>query len=103
MELWLVDIQPNLVDAWENEFNEFPEVQIVADDILKIAENTIISPANSYGFMDGGIDLHYTNYFGVKPQEEIQKLIKLNYLQRNTKATVCTMTILLTHHPKNIE
>ena len=27
--------------------------------------------------MDGGIDLEYTNYFGLKPQEEIQKLIHL--------------------------
>jgi O-acetyl-ADP-ribose deacetylase (regulator of RNase III) len=27
--------------------------------------------------MDGGIDLEYSNYFGLKPQEEVQKLIGL--------------------------
>ena len=77
MELWLVDINSELIEAWEKEFQEFPEVRIREGDILKIAENTIVSPANSYGYMDGGIDHIYTNYFGIKPQEEIQKLISL--------------------------
>ena len=77
MLLCLTDIQDELVYHWKKEFSNFPEVQIVCGDILNEAENTIVSPANSYGYMDGGIDLHYTNYFGVKPQEEIQKLINL--------------------------
>ena len=44
-------------------------------DILSIAENTMVLPANSYGFMDGGIDLVYTNYYSLQPQTEIQELI----------------------------
>jgi O-acetyl-ADP-ribose deacetylase (regulator of RNase III) len=77
MELWLVDRNPDLVRAWEVEFEGIPNVFIHHGDILSIAENTIVSPANSYGIMDGGIDLTYTEYFGTRPQQEIQKKIAL--------------------------
>jgi len=77
MGLWLVGINPDLVSAWADEFKAFPDVHIVEGDILKIAENTIVSPANSYGFMDGGIDRLYTEFFGLQPQTEIQKQIAL--------------------------
>ena len=76
MELWLVGIDPDLVEAWEKEFAGFEDVFIREGDILHIAENTIVSPGNSYGFMDGGIDLLYTEYFGLKPQEELQRKIQ---------------------------
>lgn len=75
MELWLVEINPELVSAWEKAFKTFPYVHVVEGDILKIAENTIVSPANSYGFMDGGIDGLYTDFFGLRPQREIQDQI----------------------------
>ncbi|MCP4153466.1 MAG: AraC family transcriptional regulator [bacterium] len=75
MEVWLVDINPELVSAWKKYFKDFKNVHIECEDILKIAENTIVSPANSYGYMDGGIDLMYTHFFGLRPQQEIQRLI----------------------------
>ena len=76
MHLWLVDINLELVDAWHKEFAGFKNVSIECADILEIAGNTIVSPANSFGFMDGGIDQQYTDYFGLKPQEEVQALIR---------------------------
>lgn len=75
MELWLVDIDPLVVEAWEIAFEGCSNVYIRQDDILSIAENTIVSPANGYGIMDGGIDLIYSEYFGEKPQKEVQKKI----------------------------
>jgi len=77
MELWLVDKNPELIEAWQEKFEDFDDVYIECGDILDIAENTIVSPANSRGYMDGGIDLQYTNFFGLKPQQEIQELITL--------------------------
>ncbi|MCP4351783.1 MAG: AraC family transcriptional regulator [Desulfobacterales bacterium] len=76
MELWLVDIDASLIKAWKSEFAGFEDVFIIEGDILQFAENTIVSPSNSYGFMDGGIDRLYTEFFGLKPQEEIQKQIQ---------------------------
>ena len=76
MNLNLVDINNELVDAWSREFSEFESVSVLQSDILKVAKNTIVSPANSYGFMDGGIDRMYTEYFGLLPQTMLQERIK---------------------------
>lgn len=62
-------------------------------NILEVAENAIVSPANSYGFMDGGIDRQYTEYFGLKPQEELQNYIatrKEGYLPVGSACVVTT-------------
>lgn len=75
MQIHLVDIDYLLVDAWRIEFTSFPEVRIQQGDILSIARNTIVSPANSYGLMDGGIDQLYIDFFGVHLQEEVLKRI----------------------------
>lgn len=75
MELWLVDTNSELVSAWEYEFKKFSEVNVLHGNILEVAENTIVSPGNSYGFMDGGIDKLYIEYFGLNLQTEVMKAI----------------------------
>lgn len=76
MKLFLVGINEHLVEEWEKNFSVYQDVSVLYGDILKVAENTIVSPANGYGFMDGGIDRLYTDYFGLQPQTEIQEAIK---------------------------
>jgi len=78
MKLHLVDIDPDVVREWERAFLPFPEVRVTQGDILKIAENTIVSPANSYGFMDGGIDEQYTGFFGLGPQTRLHEMIAIH-------------------------
>ena len=36
----------------------------------------MVSPANSFGFMDGGIDMLYTQHFGWGVQERLQEAIR---------------------------
>lgn len=76
MKLHLVDINLLLVNAWKTAFKDFPEVDIQLDDILNIAEDTIVSPANSFGYMDGGIDLAYMKFFGPRIQIITQNAIR---------------------------
>lgn len=47
MELWLVDINLAIVEAWKQAFTEFDDVYIKHGNILEIAENTIVSPTRS--------------------------------------------------------
>ena len=75
MILNLVAINAQLVDAWNREFVHLPDVHIYEGNILMIAENTIVSPANSYGLMDGGIDDQYVQFFGPIIQGDVQKAI----------------------------
>lgn len=71
MELWLVDQNTELVNAWKQVFSDLPNVFVQHGDILSIAENAIVSPANSLGMMDGGIDLAYLNRFGLGMQRRL--------------------------------
>lgn len=75
MKLHLVDTKDRVTHAWRRHFDPFPEVEILTGNILKIAKHAIVSPANSHGFMDGGIDLQYLNFFGLKIQDRVQEAI----------------------------
>lgn len=79
MKLFLVDINPDMISAWKNAFKDYPDVEIILGDIISFAENTIVSPANSFGLIDGGIDLLYRQYFGDILQRNILKEISKQY------------------------
>lgn len=60
----LVDINASVVAAWRKEFQPFPEVQVTMGSIFDVEANTLISPANSFGNMDGGLDGKLFDFFG---------------------------------------
>lgn len=76
----LVDTNEELVKEWTFYFAEFENIEIHCGDIIPVIEKHksahIVSPANSFGDMQGGIDLVYYNYFGHKLEEKIQTLIQ---------------------------
>jgi len=55
-DIILCDVLPNLVRAWQRTFAACPEVGIQRGDLLEVEADAYVSPANSYGIMDGGID-----------------------------------------------
>src|SRR5262249_58336396 len=75
MRLNLVDVNDALVKRWQIEFEAFPDVSITEGDILSIARCALVSPANSQGHMDGGIDLAYLHFFGMRLQEVVYQAI----------------------------
>src|SRR5688572_12361259 len=75
MRLHLVDCSVNVANALASAFQEFPEVTVRHGDILAIAEHCVVSPANSYGFMDGGIDAAYRAFFGREIERKVQDAI----------------------------
>ncbi|MEL7025034.1 MAG: macro domain-containing protein [Pseudomonadota bacterium] len=76
LSLRLVDLNPAVVDAWRIAFRASPEVRIYVGDIFEYARCCVVSPANSYGFMDGGIDAVYTKRFGNDLQLRLQDKIR---------------------------
>jgi hypothetical protein len=64
VRLHLVDINEDLVEAWRDAFKEFPNVTIQQANLLAAVEHCVVSPANSYGFMDGAIDAAFRAFFG---------------------------------------
>jgi O-acetyl-ADP-ribose deacetylase (regulator of RNase III) len=71
----LRDINAGIVKAWEQAFADAPEVHSSCGDIFNLKADAIVSPANSFGFMDGGIDLLYSKYFGWELQTDLQALL----------------------------
>jgi len=55
-DIILCDVRPDLVRAWQRAFAAHPEVEVRRGDLLEVEADAYVSPANSYGIMDGGID-----------------------------------------------
>lgn len=76
MLIHLRDLNSRLVDAWEKQFADEPDVQVSAGDIFGVRCDGIVSPANSFGYMDGGIDLAYSHHFGWELQSRLQAVLQ---------------------------
>ena len=73
--LHFVDTSGDLIDELRRVFAGVGEVVCSDGDILAVARNALVSPANSYGFMDGGIDAAYSAFFGPRLQTAVQEAI----------------------------
>jgi O-acetyl-ADP-ribose deacetylase (regulator of RNase III) len=72
----LCALDVEMADAWSTCFGSEPNVFVHQQDILTRTADAILSPANSFGFMDGGIDLLYSNFFGWELQDRLRKSIR---------------------------
>lgn len=81
-----------MTSAWESAFAGVADVTISRGDIfstkpgpidpsdpIDIEADAVVSPANSFGYMDGGIDAVYTHVFGPQLQRTLQELLKLEF------------------------
>lgn len=75
----LRDIDPGVVAAWGAEFGDEPSVAISCGNIFEQTADAIVSPANSFGFMDGGIDLVYSHHFGWDLEAALKALLAEQY------------------------
>ncbi|GAL85939.1 Appr-1-p processing protein [Sporocytophaga myxococcoides] len=72
----LFDKNQEMVAAWKEFFSEGANVEIFHGDFNSIKCDTIVSPANSFGFMDGGIDYAISDRLGWDLQIKLQQIIK---------------------------
>lgn len=76
MQIHLTALDAELADAWQRHCGDLPNVAIHPGSILDLSVDAVVSPANSFGFMDGGIDHLYSHRFGWEVQERLQELIR---------------------------
>eukprot|EP01113_Clastostelium_recurvatum_P040872 TRINITY_DN6416_c0_g1_i1.p1 TRINITY_DN6416_c0_g1~~TRINITY_DN6416_c0_g1_i1.p1 ORF type:complete len:229 (+),score=56.07 TRINITY_DN6416_c0_g1_i1:81-767(+) len=79
LTITLRDINPGLAKAWKKCFGECPNVTISSGHIFDISADAVVSPANSLGFMDAGIDAVYAAHFGQDLMTRVQDTIKTKY------------------------
>ena len=79
MKIYLLDRNYITVKTWSKYFNDCEDVEIVKslfqDFVEEVDVECIVSPANSYGLMDGGYDKAITDYFGWEVAEAVQEKI----------------------------
>ena len=74
-KIYLIDRSSNLVAEWKNSFADCPEVEVIAGSYFQQPADVIVSPANSFGIMDGGLDLAIRDELGFVAQRKIQEVI----------------------------
>jgi O-acetyl-ADP-ribose deacetylase (regulator of RNase III) len=76
LNIVLAAVESDLADAWQQVCGDLSNVRVHRGSILDVPCEAVVSPANSFGFMDGGIDLRYSQYFGWHVQDRLQAAIR---------------------------
>ncbi|MDC3979633.1 macro domain-containing protein [Polyangium jinanense] len=92
LSIHLRDLNQALVHAWREEFAGVPGVivshgdifserpgPVTASDPIDVRADAVVSPANSFGFMDGGIDAVYTYHLGPKLEEQLRATLATRF------------------------
>ena len=79
MKIYLLDRNYSIVECWRERFTGVKDVEIVCDDFARFMNThdveCVVSPANSFGLMDGGYDLAISKYFGWDLSKKVQQYI----------------------------
>lgn len=78
-KLILSAINQDLFDAFKKHFAQFPEVEVVFKSFEQTEFDCVVSAANSFGLMDGGVDQCITDYFGVQMMKRVQEAVIEEY------------------------
>jgi O-acetyl-ADP-ribose deacetylase (regulator of RNase III) len=72
----LVDQSAPLVRAWQEVFRDVEIVAASASDYFEVAADAMVSPANSFGIMDGGLDLAIREQLGLEVERRVRRMIE---------------------------
>ncbi len=75
MKIILTAVDPRLAEWWGKLCGDLDFVSVEEGSILDVECDAVVSPANSFGFMDGGIDGLYLDHFGPDIQLRVRKRI----------------------------
>ena len=75
MKIQLVDRNAEMCAQWRKHFKGCEDVVVHHGDFFSLETDCIVSPANSFGFMDGGLDLAIMKQFGTDLESRVQKYI----------------------------
>ena len=99
LRLVLVDPEIEMVVAWRRHFQGLANVETVAGYFEQLPVfDCMVSAANSFGLMDGGVDAAIIRFFGDRLMNRVQRRILDEYLGEQP---VGTSMIVETDHPRH--
>lgn len=93
----LTDLSVELVQAWASAFSDCDRVVSLYESIVDAKTSAIVSPANSFGYMDGGVDLVLSHHFGWQLEEHVRNKLLSEY---DGELPVGQALIVATAHPQ---
>jgi len=82
IKIILVAFNIELYYSWKKYFDNVKSIEVIDNNILLQKTDTIVSPANSFGYMDGGLDLKYSEHFGWNLEKRLRNYIVKRRLGR---------------------
>lgn len=79
VKLTLVDVNPKMVAAWRQVFEDNPEVAIKQASMLDQAVSAWVTPTNARGSMEGGLDGAVRSFLGPQIQTRVQQAISTDF------------------------
>ncbi|MEM6298589.1 MAG: macro domain-containing protein [Bacteroidota bacterium] len=79
MKIILVDINEKLTEVWKSVFEGVEEVEARHQSIFDLSCDAIVSPANSFGYMNGGIDFAISKNLGWHIEKRLQQKLRDQY------------------------
>jgi O-acetyl-ADP-ribose deacetylase (regulator of RNase III) len=79
MNILLADTSLDMVKEWNRFFGDIDTITIYHGSMFNIPCDAIVSPTNSFGSMDNGLNLSISDYLGWHIQERLQEKIKTKY------------------------
>ena len=79
LRLVLVDTAPQVVAAWRGAIADVGldrwNLEVVEGPILSVGTDAVVSPGDSFGTMEGGLDLALVDRFGAEVRQRVQQAI----------------------------
>src|SRR3954463_2249894 len=75
MQILLVDRSSPMVRSWQAAFADRDDVEVIEGDYFARPAAAMVSPANSFGIMDGGLDAAIRDTLGFAVQQRAQRVI----------------------------
>ena len=96
--VYLLAMQPELADAFSQAFSGVQGVEIVRTDFASFMDGHpevagVVSPANSFGLLTGGLDKALRGYFGKALQDAVRERIKNEWFGEQTVGTSMAVDI----------
>ena len=103
LKIYLLDNREDMCNAWKAALNEAEDyhqnVEVIHSDFRDFMKkesqriDSVVSPANSYGLMDGGYDAALTMWYGTELQDAVQKEIIDRYFGEQPVGTCMSVFI----------
>ncbi|QHT69147.1 phosphatase [Rhodocytophaga rosea] len=97
LRISICDLNKDIAKVFADVFAQESSVEILLGNLLHLSADALVSPANSFGDMGGGLDKAIDDFFAGQAQQKVQQLIREEYFG---ELPVGVASIIAMNHPQ---